>query len=162
MSSRLLRPNEIKLADKVFQGTIPYGGVRIVDTLGFADREYTICHPGQGERDDIWDVYVGKKRFLNLEADLHGQIVLIHELTHVWQSAHGIWPAIYIFNSMWHQLTEGDKAYEYKTGLNWSAYNVEQQAHIVQDWFVNGLDHGDPNYQYIKNNIQAATRFKFP
>jgi hypothetical protein len=96
--------------------------------------------------------------FPGLEKSADSQALLIHELTHVWQSAHSVWPPASIFNSAWHQLTKGANAYSYSPGLEWHAYNVEQQAHIVEDWFARGMQPGDAN-RYVRDNIRVAQKF---
>jgi hypothetical protein len=103
---------------------------------------------------DLYLLNVGPDGFKGMQKDLSW--LLIHELTHVWQSAHSAWPPSFIFNSLWHQMLKRDRAYEYKPGAGWKAYNVEQQAMIVQDWFERSMDPNDPNYTYIRDVIRAA------
>ena len=63
------------------------------------------------------------------ETPLFVQSVFIHEMTHVWQSQRGV-------NLLFAKLRAGDRAasYEYvlETGSAWPAFNIEQQAMIVQ------------------------------
>jgi hypothetical protein len=55
-------------------------------------------------------------------------------------------------------LTQGDRnrAYEYKPGEPWDDYNVEQQALLVQDWYLNGMREDDERFTYIVNHIRAG------
>ena len=123
------------------------------------------------------------------------QNTLIHEMTHVWQGQHGIYPSIYMAESGWAQLKHGVKdvidkgewrgwdthrgnAYLYNMadiGANWNQFNVEQQASIVESWYLAEMDNRnvvgknygegvycggasvyDPRYPYIKDVILAG------
>ena len=160
MPIRGLNRQEYNIADRVFRGTIPYGRVRITSKIGFRNAPYTLVYSGGLDGEDHWHVNVGKK-FTGLETDADGRALLIHELTHVWQSSHSIWSAAYIFDSAWHQITEGaTKAYQYASGQPWNSYSVEQQAQIVEDWFAGGQIESDPNFRYVRDNIRTAEKLK--
>lgn len=88
--------------------------------------------------------------------------VLIHELTHVWQfQTKG---TRYISDSVLHQtaamLTKGDRdvAYKYKIEPNKSFhdYTAEQQAMIIQEYFVKPWLRNDPDYKRILEEVRAA------
>ena len=64
-----------------------------------------------------------------------GGWLLVHELTHAWQSEHGVHRVAYIGKSIVAQLAPGD-AYAYQPGKNWEDYNPEQQASILEDWYL--------------------------
>ena|SRR5215471_1395448 len=158
MPRRSLRPAEQLVADDVFQGTVPYSRVRVTDSLGLHNRPYTLVMSGGDEGEDLWHLNVGPL-FQGMQTTPDGQRTLVHELTHVWQSAHGISSAAYMFNSVWHQVVDDD-AYNYTPGKSWTDYNVEQQAHIVEDWFARGKKVDDPNFRYIRDNIRTAQKLK--
>jgi Putative peptidoglycan binding domain len=120
---------------------------------------------------------------------------LIHEMTHVWQGQHGIYPTVYMLQSGYEQLKHGvkdiiDKG-EWRTwdehrgttylfnmadiGADWNRFNVEQQASIVESWYIDEMDNRrghnkyfgeevygggasiyDPRYPYIKDVILAG------
>ncbi len=81
---------------------------------------------------------------------------LIHELTHVWQGQHGTLPPLYIAQAAWAQVASGVRdvwrsgqwrgwdqhrgaAYVFnkgEIGRDWSSFNAEQQASLVQSWFI--------------------------
>ena len=67
--------------------------------------------------------------FADASVSLYLRSVFIHEMTHVWQSQRGV-------NLLFAKLRAGDSAasYEYvlETGSAWPAFNIEQQAMIVQ------------------------------
>jgi hypothetical protein len=53
----------------------------------------------------------------------------------------------------------GINPYRYIPGQSWSSYNVEQQAHIVEDWFKGGEREEDPLYRYIRDDIRSLLWF---
>lgn len=68
---------------------------------------------------------------------------LLHEVTHVWQFQHMGWP--YLFKALWAQARYGSNVYNYggaqgliehrAEGLTLFDFNLEQQAHIVEDYY---------------------------
>jgi hypothetical protein len=60
---------------------------------------------------------------------------LVHELTHVWQGHNGGFAWGYVINSVLNQIAYGSHAYDYLAGGQWNSYDVEPQAHIVEDWY---------------------------
>ncbi|HEX8354579.1 MAG TPA: hypothetical protein VF611_16860 [Pyrinomonadaceae bacterium] len=167
MASRLLRESEVELAGQVFEDKLPYGRIHLASfylpgnqgtavTLASASsflpvralRNYTIyfgpeVFRGGADRPGFWDTF-------------------IHELTHVWQGYHGLLGWEYMAQSVLAQgyaiLTRGvrDRAYDYEPGAPWGSYNVEQQARLVQDWFLDGMRADDERYPYIVNHIRAG------
>jgi hypothetical protein len=168
---RDLAGGEIAIAKDVYKDRIPYASVLISDGLGGDDRPFTVptilpihipfyanfnvkgdgkyvIHAGDG--------YYGMSK---LDKD---QATLIHELAHVWQGEHyESWSWTYAVFSLKDQATSDD-AYAYdKTRLGpWDDYGPEQQAQIVEDWFVDGKktynptsDTGDLRFYYIKKHL---------
>jgi hypothetical protein len=90
---------------------------------------------------------------------------LIHELTHVWQGHYHRFAWSYVLNSLWNQCAycaSSSTAYDYAPGLQWPDYSAEQQAHIVEDWFVNTMGATQPfadmaRLSYILTNIRAGS-----
>ena len=94
--------------------------------------------------------------------------VLIHELTHIWQYQ-TMGPG-YISDSLWHQtaatvsslVTSGTAdrsgAYRYTIvrGQNFNAYTAEQQASIVEDFFLSPTLQADPEYRRLLAQVRAA------
>jgi hypothetical protein len=105
---------------------------------------------------DTYRLNVGRAGFAGMQRTFALRKLSIHELTHVWQSAHSAWAPSFIFNSLWPQAIKGSGAYKYTANGVWEDYNVEQQASIVEDWFVRGQTLSDPNYPYIRDNIRTA------
>ena len=81
--------------------------------------------------------------------------LLVHESTHVWQGIHSAFSWGYVFNSLYYQYKCGSRAYDVdETNLHtWGTYNVEQQAHLVEDWYSRGSLTTDSNYPFIRDNI---------
>ncbi|WP_420822873.1 peptidoglycan-binding domain-containing protein [Sphingomonas solaris] len=128
---------------------------------------------------------------------------LIHELTHVWQGQHGTFPPLYMAQAAWAQVSSGvrdilrtrqwrgwDKhrgtAYVFRpseVGRPWSSFNAEQQASLVQSWFMpenvrylrigphmakvtnfgdgvygGNRSEGDPRFPYIRDVVRTGDR----
>ena len=130
---RSLSTVEKNLAKSVFQNTINYDMVKITDTLGAGARPWTTNTP------PLYMINVGGD-YPNLTANDDRKRLLIHELTHVWQGQHLV---PFMLNSAAHQSLSainngGDTApaYSYTVGKSWGQYNVEQQASIVEHWYM--------------------------
>ena len=86
--------------------------------------------------------------------------LLVHELTHVWQGANSNSSMTYVTNSVMSQCKSNfgpgarTSAYNYRPGSNWSAYNAEQQASIVEDWFVAGKLESGPLWPYVRDRVR--------
>ncbi|MGB3807477.1 MAG: vgr related protein [Erythrobacter sp.] len=130
---RALTPGEVELARTVFGNAINYEPVRIRRRKWFpfqpanitmAPRGHLHFHPkGSSYCDDF------------SAAGLARQGLLIHELTHVWQTqTRGEW--YLVLNR--HPFCRYD--YALKPGQPFKAYGIEQQAEIVKHafWLRNG------------------------
>jgi hypothetical protein len=93
---------------------------------------------------DKYIIFFGRDGYRNALDSLDGQpsgAVFIHELTHVWQGHNNAFPWSYVGNSIAMQCVLGrgqgshQGAYAYVPGNQWSKYQAEQQAMIVQDWY---------------------------
>jgi hypothetical protein len=107
----------------------------------------------------LYTVNVGVAAYANLANSAWDQL-LIHELTHVWQGQHAV---PFMSNSALHQTLsaiENDgktgAAYEYSPGQPWGQYNAEQQASIVEDWFIGGMHRSGSLYPYIRDNVRPG------
>jgi hypothetical protein len=79
---------------------------------------------------------------------------LVHECVHVWQGLSGAFTWSYVFNSVYNQIAHGqEKTYDFTPGRQFDDYNVEQQAMIMEEWYVNGEKDTDPLFPYIRDNI---------
>lgn len=150
---RRLTGAELALARSVFADSIPYDRVAITNlNLGGAVTLVDMGLDGKGPIYTInWsDGYQTTQRPADRPA------TLIHELTHVWQGHNGLLPPLYMGQSMWAQLRAGIRDIwrkrewrgwgEHRStgylfskddiGQPWSSFNAEQQASIVQSWFM--------------------------
>jgi hypothetical protein len=163
IGARPLRPNEAAKAQEVFRGSIPLDRVLICSLNGFGGSRFTL--PGSliaayaplipaigplvtlaavvGGLLDKYIIFLGKDGYRNPLDSLDGYAqgaVFIHELTHVWQGHNSAFPWSYVGNSIIMQCMCGrgqghQGAYAYVPGGQWSNYQAEQQAMIVQDWY---------------------------
>lgn len=192
---RYLYDSEKDEAKKVFADSVDYSNVTINDLGGnqvitIAGRKlddlrnwtYSIC----------WNTSVVQNGVIPLKVHR----TLIHEMTHVWQGQHGAYPTNYMVQSLFAQLSSGIgdiiKKREWRTwdehrgatytfamsdiGKNWSEFNVEQQASIVESWYIaeadrknegrffgdgvygGGTSETDPRFPYIRDVIRAGNR----
>lgn len=127
MSERALTAGEIALARSVFGDAIDYAPVRVVRRKWafFQPRETVMAptgsvhfHPGGSRyRDDF------------ACASLDDQGLLIHELTHVWQTQRGLFLPL-------RRLPFCRYDYAIRPGLPLHRYGIEQQAEIVRHAFL--------------------------
>ena len=148
---RNLTTKEQTEATGVFGNTLPrWEFIKITNGLGINDRAFTvrgikftkvgtiakiggivggIGSVGSALANLFIYMHVGPQMYADALTDSG---TFIHEMTHVWQYHHG---SPVIFDSLKNQALLGDKAYDYVAGKSWGTYNVEQQAHIVEDWY---------------------------
>jgi hypothetical protein len=156
--SRNLTEPERRLALSVFNKTLPpWKRIFISDGLGLADAPWTddpmymfVINMGPQGYPDATAAHA-----LITEGGNFGRIrdVFIHEMTHVWQYWHGDFVKS---SAVWARFVEkitGDDAYKYTPGKAWDAYNAEEQASIVEDWFKQGMSTTDNLFPYIKDTI---------
>ncbi|MDO5768111.1 MAG: type IV secretion protein Rhs [Psychrobacter sp.] len=120
--SRPLTAGEIALAREVFGETIKLDEVRL-KTAWWVLRHYAVSpngniyfHPADW-REDFSQAALGHQGWL------------IHELTHVWQLQQGL---KVIRGAMMNRRYE----YAFESGKTFFAYGIEQQARMVQDYFI--------------------------
>lgn len=160
--TRRLNSAESSIARRVFGRSLNLGQVRVTNTVGLESRPWTTNTP------PTYTVNVGTRAFQGMEAREYSGL-LIHELAHVWQGQHGV---PFMSNSALHQTlaaieSGGDtgKAYDFEPGKQWNKYNSEQQASIVERWFLDGRRQSSPLYPYIRDNVRpgrpnATTQFQ--
>ena len=161
-AERLLTDPEKDLARQVFEETLPYGAIYLSNGLGLGRRAYTIPHPLHL---GSYVIHIGDETFpdaTNSSILVLGQTadaVFIHELTHVWQGVNRRHAFDYIFDSVYHQIRDGSHAYDLNQAevgkKSWGEFNAEQQAMIVENWYVAGMSEGDGAFTYIKDNIRS-------
>lgn len=120
--SRLLTANEVALARSVFGDSINLDGVQL-KTAWWVLKNYAVSPNG--------NIYFNSADWMTdfSVASLSKQSWLIHELTHVWQLQQGL------------KVVRGaviDRRYDYvlEVGKPFLKYGIEQQARMVQDYFI--------------------------
>lgn len=168
----------------VFQNSLPVDKILVTSIPGKDGRAFTLpgtlvtamvsIIPGIGPLialgsliEDLQDKYlinVGDmyqsmlpSNYDNQRAERSGSL-LVHESTHVWQGYNSGFSWWYVFNSLYNQIKCGSHAYDVdETHLQtWSSYGVEQQAHLVENWYSRGSSTTDSNYPFIRDNIRPG------
>ena len=161
-AERLLTDAEKNLARTVFEETVPYEKVYLSNGRGLGKRAYTIPHPLHL---GSFVIHIGPDIFRdatdpsNIMFDQTGDSVFIHEMTHVWQGVNRSTAFDYIVDSLYNQIHSGSHAYDLDQAevgtKRWDKFNAEQQAMIVQNWYVGGRLESDAAFIYIRDNIRA-------
>jgi len=138
MAKRRLTAGEITLAKTVFGDSIDYDAVRLHNRrllpLGIQEKHQAVAY-----RSHTSFPRTAYSNDFSKEADPKKQSVFIHELVHVWQHQNRVLstPKEAIRETLRHKFNY-QKSYHYtlirKRDL--TAYGFEQQAAIVQDYFL--------------------------
>ena len=166
MASRLLNDSEIEFARQVFEDQLPYDKVHLASYYLPGNDGVPVTMASASSIIPVitlrhYTIYFGPEVFEKGADQPNIRDTFIHELTHVWQGYHGLLGWAYMAQSLLSQgyaiLTLGDRnrAYDYKPGGAWEDYNVEQQALLVQDWYLNGMKEDDERFAYIAGHIRA-------
>ena len=171
---RVMNTPEYEIVSRVFGNTLPYKiRIWVTNAAGVDGRAFTIptslittilTIPVTGFFGGVVGGYVSSAlnlaylinvgdKYDTLSSD--DQRLLVHETAHVWQGKNSTFSQSYVYNSIINQHFKGEGAYDYAAGANWSDYNVEQQAHIVEDWFVNG-EKDDSLYPYVRDYVRKG------
>lgn len=120
--NRPLTPQEIQLAHEVFADALNCQNIRI-KTAWWVLKGYAISPNG--------NIYFHKDDYLDdfATANLRIRSWFVHELVHVWQIQQGI-------NVFWRALFNRKYRYRIQKGRSFFDYGVEQQAQMVQDFYI--------------------------
>ena len=160
---RPLRPSELKVARDVFGTSVPLDRVVLSSLTGAQNRQFTLpgsmlessawAIPGVGPALEVayliqglsnkYVIFIGREGYNNpfkmaRDTGRKGQ-TLIHELTHVWQGHNQVFQWSYVLNSLWNQCKcapNFNAAYNATPGQQWRTYAAEQQARLIEDWYV--------------------------
>jgi Domain of unknown function (DUF4157) len=148
---RPLKSGEVTEAKKVFGDSIDYDRVRLGESAVMT------AGPGQPARTPFETIYFPPGTLANLPMPW-----LIHELTHVWQTQHGVSVVTKIWWAL-HSITGNPYDYGEEAGLKEKAaqgrhfrdFNTEQQGDICKNYYMAqqaGLDTSayDPFIQEVK------------
>ena len=120
--SRSLTVGEHELARSIFATNIELHDVRL-KTAWWVLKNYAVSPNG--------NIYFHNDNWLTdfSQASLSKQSWLIHELTHVWQWQQGV-------KVVRGALINRRYSYKLKVGKSFFNYGIEQQARMVQDYFI--------------------------
>ncbi len=158
---RSLKSKEQSESWKVFQTSIIYNSVRIADDLGLQSRPW--CSPPGWGGLNFFCLHVGPGRFKgNMGHDCPG--LLIHEMVHVWQGQRNI-PFWYVLNSGCNQVismagsgsSNGAYGVDSEPQHQWKDYGAEQQATIVEGWYLSEMSSFDWRFRYIRDNVRTGS-----
>jgi hypothetical protein len=157
---RQLTPVERNLVNVVFKNTIDLDRVWLTDQSGIGGRAFTT--PALNFTDKILvnigsGAFTSPTTFTSSRYPAPGQL-LIHELTHAWQIVTTGSVAGLVCDGLWTQLQYnlGTNVYalDNSFGSDWGAYGLEQQATIVDLWFMGGASAGHRYFRYVADNIR--------
>lgn len=148
--SRALTAQETSELRKVYGDSIDYSQIRVKEgNLGLANglAPHTVGNT----------IYI-PPGWLDPNNQTQRNDLLAHEAAHVWQYQNG--GTDYIGESLWNQAKgwlsgqSRNAAYEFETpirnGKSWAELNPEQQAHLLEEAYNQGL-FDDPNKRFVYN-----------
>lgn len=176
-SARFMNQSEYDIVQRVMGDTLPYR-VRIIITngAGLSNRPFTIPTSlvttllGTAAASFMAPVaalggyltsFINLAYLMNVGtayADMSSTNtdLLVHETMHVWQGKNSFFSLSYVFDSCISQCLRGGGAYNYTAGGDWGSYNVEQQASIVEDWFVAGEPTSGDLWGYVRDYVREG------
>jgi hypothetical protein len=165
---------EYAIVSRVFGDTLPWR-IRIIITNGLGKDNRPFCIPTSlltslpaALATGFAAVLIGELAsfvnfgyLVNVGSDYEdmsssNQNLLVHETTHVWQGKNSVFAMTYVFESAISQCIHGLNAYSYTAGSEWSSYNPEQQADIVEDWYAAGEPETGDLWGYIRDHVREG------
>jgi hypothetical protein len=156
---RGLTPGEIALVQSVFGDQVDYRKIRVTNKKVIPFFQGKDCAAARGNR--LSFPALNYSDDFSLEKDPRKQSVFIHEMVHVWQHQNGLFLA-------WLAIKENLRcAFNYQSTYRYNLdpdkplgkYNFEQQAAIVQDYFLlirHGVAQSYKNRRMSKNDDLAT------
>lgn len=151
MSGRTLTPGEINLAKRIFKDSIDYGKVKI------HNKKYLPFQPDESGMTPNGEIYViGPSTYRNDYSveNVYRKSFFIHEMVHVWQyQLKVLSPVAAAIKESILNFFDYDKAYEYelKASKDLLNYRIEQQAQIIEDFYLRYLEATPPWKNRVKN-----------
>jgi len=158
MKSRPLTTGEIKLAKTVFGDSIDYSTVNIFDGA------YIFFQPNHSGMTPNGNIYM-RDCFSEdySKENPHDRGFFIHEMTHVWQFQNKVLNpvAAAIELNLKHKFNYAD-AYDFHLDgkKDLTDYGMEQQAAIVQEYFMICREGHKHHQQHCRNNCSSAEKQK--
>ena len=176
-SARMMNAAEYRIVEGVFGSTLPFR-IRIIITngLGGYRRPFTIPTSlattalgaaASGFLAPVTAALGYATSFINLgylmnvgsaypDMSSSNTDLLVHETAHVWQGKNSTFAMTYVFNSAISQCLRGTGAYSYTAGQSWGSYNAEQQASIIEHWYVAGKPTSGDLWPYIRDHVRIG------
>jgi hypothetical protein len=172
---RRMNQEEVALATRVFGDTLPVDRILLTNLSGIGGTEFTVPNVDGDILVNFGNGFDDPPRhFQPARGYTQPGQLLIHELTHAWQIAHGGKPPEYFWRAALAKL-QGSSAYRYgPAGPPFGKFGLEAQATLVEQWFsgtggkattkILGRDQSppvgerqdDPYFGYIQNNIRIG------
>ena len=148
--NRPLTAGERALLQPLFRDGIDYDAVRVI-RAAFPFQPAGVYMTPRGH------IYAPGDLFRE-DFSVADQAVFVHEMTHVWQFANGMDLVAQGFAEFVKTNGAYEKAYAYTLDAKRDLvdYGMEQQASIVEDYFVVTVRHRTP--QQLQNRVSAAER----
>lgn len=137
IKTRQLSPEERTVAEMVFGSSLPYDNI-VLTNLGHPQgRAFVVPSPAGEALVNLGDAFEDPIRYTKSNYPEYGQL-LIHELTHVWQIHHAAFLPGLVCEAIVTQVRNELEEDIYEPGdgsSDWSDYNLEQQATIIDRWY---------------------------
>lgn len=183
---RSMTDQEIAFAREVFGDKIPYDRITLTDLSHGGGRAYTMPSIDGSILVNLDLAFSNPRDFIHPTVSDYAQpgSLFVHELTHAWQIANipsvvGVPALVFDLSNNYSYHAGSDDADRLVdrswSGKSWSNdFNLEQQAHIVDDWYgahckdvgpfpdqihasLNGDNAvNDPAFHFIRDNIRAG------
>jgi hypothetical protein len=155
MASRALTDGEIALAKTVFGDALDYKAIKVHDSkfIGFHPEGTAMAPNG-----NLYMYGCYHADYSKLAAD-GGQSLFIHEMTHVWQHQNKVLnPMVEAVKLNFRHKFNYGAAYAYALDAKKDLleYNMEQQASIVEDYFVLRTEGRPSRYAHAANKDGEA------
>lgn len=154
---RFLKDKEWDLLHKIYGNLLPsYNNIILTSDIGAGGRPFTIPATALGNLELIISPWLVATKHLNdgrILINLGSAMMnpklslLVHEAMHACQFANSDITAITLCKAAYYA---GTKQYQFEPGHSWENYNTEQQAEIMEAWFVDGCNPSDELSSYAR------------
>ena len=178
--ARFIRDEEWNICQKVYGDTLPFRyRILITNALGAQGRPFTIptsIFPAGaatflggavgfaagviGSVGNVgYLVNVGAEGEKSMSTRGETERLLVHEMCHVWQGYNSVFALSYVMDSAISQCSLPDAyAVSPNPQLPWENYNAEQQAKIVDQWYITDhMSDTSPRFKYIKYYLRKGS-----
>lgn len=161
---RYMTSEERAFAESVFGSSLPPNDRIVLTNLEGLEGRKFVCPNINGEiLVNLGNAYDNPVSYSDSSYPALGK-VFIHELTHVWQIYHTSFVPGLVCNRIYDEISGGLQYEPGSGGKDWSQYNLEQQATIVDEWFApssrgpmgSPRSSKHPFYLYIEKIIRSS------